>query len=73
MKFTLYFHCTVEPPLAFWENLSPRGTTPKTAIWWHFPITDKANEIISLTISSDELTDLRLLVPVSIVTRSAFL
>ena len=33
---------------------------------------DKANEIISLAISSGELTDLRSLVPVCRITRSSF-
>ena len=58
--------------LTFSENLSPQGRIPKTAIWWPFYFTDKANEIISLAISSGELTVLRSLVSVCRITRSVF-
>ena len=51
-------------PLAFLENLFPRRIIPETAICWPFPFTDKANEIISLAISSSKVTDLRSLVSV---------
>ena len=58
--------------LAFLENISPRGKIPETAIWWPLSFTDKAKEIISLAISSGELTDLRSLVPAYRITRSGF-
>ena len=58
--------------LAFLWNLSPRGRIPETAIWWLFSFTDQANELISLAISSGELTDLRQLVPVCKITMSGF-
>ena len=69
--FTLYSKQSLTP-LAFFENLSPRGPISKKVIWWPFPITDKANKTISLAISSGELTDLRSLVPVCTITRSGF-
>ena len=50
--------------------LSDRSTIPKTAIWWSFSFTDKANEIILLAISSGELTDWRSLVLLCTITRS---
>ena len=66
-------HCTFKyslTPLAFLENLSPRGIILEAAICWPFSFTDKAHEIISLAISSGHLTDLRSLVPVCRTTRS---
>ena len=76
VKSTLWFlHCTFKHSvrsLAFLENLYPRGIILEAAICWPFSFTDKANEINSLVISSDEQTDLRSLVPVSRITRSGF-
>ena len=57
----LSFHCTSKKLLTsldFLENLSPQGTISETGIWWSFSFTDKANEIISLAISSGKLTNL---------------
>ena len=59
-------------PFAFLENLSPRAIILETAICWPFSFRDKANEIISLAISSGELPDLRSLVPLCRITRSVF-
>ena len=54
-------------------KLSPWGKISKTAMWWLFSFTDKANEIISLALSSGELMNLtRSLVPVCEITRSGF-
>ena len=76
VKSTLWFlHCTFKHSvrsLAFLENLYPRGIILEAAICWPFSFTDKANEINSLAISSDEQTDLRSLMPVSRITRSGF-
>ena len=53
---------------AFSENLFPRGIIPETAIC----LANGANETISLTVYSGELTDLRSLVPPCRITISGF-
>ena len=70
--FTLYFQ-TFVTTLSFSENLSTRGIIPENAVCWPFSFTNKANEIISLVISSGELTDLRSLVPVCRITRDGLI
>ena len=76
MKSILWcLHCTFKhflTHLAFLEKLSPWGMIPETTISWPFSVTDKANEIISLAISSGELTDLRPLKPLCRINRSVF-
>lgn len=69
--FKLYFQ-TVVNILRFLKNLSPGGNIPQTGLWWPFPFTDKANEIIPSATSSGELTGLRSLVSVCIKTGSVF-
>ena len=57
----LSFHCTSKKLLTsldFLENLSPQAAISETGIWGSFSFTDKANEIISLAISSGKLTNL---------------
>ena len=62
MKSTLWpLHCTSRLSLIslpILENLSLWGTFLETAVWCYFSFTDKANEIISLAISSSELMSL---------------
>ena len=56
--------------LTFLKNLSSHRTIPEIAVWWSFGLMDKANEVVSLGISSGELTDLKSLVPVCTIVRS---